>query len=338
MIKKNKWAAGLLIGMALAAPMRVSQAALPVVDPAAIAQIIADLEQTARLWLEEKGLIIDGMEQEEVLHQEQIENNNNNTAQTVTRVTQTMSDLYNLETAREMAPSPTACGTASKSEALAAVKCETTARSAAKSRSGAARKASATPGSPQAITEEILEDIKAVDRLAPGDNLPVRADNFLGASTGPVFDEAQGLGAEAFVKLVSPEELPPPDTRRYRDDSPEGQAYTVKRLTKLARRSVAEQSLEQIKNERMPNAEGVSKMQVIDQFVNERFGDGLSSEWMMGVTATAGAGSMTEAQVIREMAIMDAFLSYMSVERHKQSLRIETLLATLLTETIEQGE
>lgn len=148
----------------------------------------------------------------------------------------------------------------------------------------------------------------------------------------PTYGPAERVLADEFIRnLISP--FPSSTIRSLfqKDPGLEKQATSnryAQLLATQAKLSVARNSLNEMYARRVPPSEsGRSVMQVMDDEVNRRFAN---QRWYEGVSISS------EAALLRELAHLEAFHTWMLYQQFLQNERIEALLATSISQQNEQ--
>ena len=120
------------------------------------------------------------------------------------------------------------------------------------------------------------------------------------------------------------------------DNSPRKNDMILEEMRLEAYRSLATSSFSAITSARKPSftstgAIGPSYLETLSQFDNDRWGD---SEWRAEISNITTDGenpnSVMPSELMRKMAVMDAFQVHLGVLQYKQQMRQEALLAAML--------
>lgn len=334
-----------LIGFAGALALTGSlqaQAVISTIDVASLAKIVEGNLTAAKQHFEKLNMDKNGMQHEGDLAAQEIDAMNNGFANMIARMSKSDADLFNMEVMRESAPGVSACVAAtgqalSKEGLCAATQQEQAGTKRHEARHATAGLSQADQTEIQKITQE--EHFDACNALSDGDrraDVCASAGAIIGTTTGATMSPEEAEASERFIDYIvgisplikqtfaDPENLSPSEKRAYNKEQ-EAEAY----------RSLIASSMEAVKNERTspdPAKATPSRLQLMETFSNDRYGN---EEWMRQVFNVSldpdEKNKMMPDQVERESLALQAFQADMQVRQYEQSLRMEALMAALLS-------
>jgi hypothetical protein len=172
------------------------------------------------------------------------------------------------------------------------------------------------------------------DSLSP---MVIRADLVLG-SQGDTYDKSMVTASKTFNDLLVGTKV---DTAPSLKNASTQYQY-VQYLRKQAFRSLAANSLDTVRQTRMPpdgDVKKPSEMQLMQKFVDDRYGTPDGDDWLKNLTNTQKDKKGTfvsDSSVIRSIAQMDAFQNYLQMKMYQSQLRQEELNAAMLTLETQQ--
>lgn len=337
---KNKISIGL--GALLLSVSTASSAQLVTASPVETAEIIAGNKESALQHYAMEALEKAKAELMKSLSAENIDAMNNGFSNMIVRTTQTATDMFNLERLADAIPAISACGASSLQVLDRDSLCEQRKEEASSMAKHANRHA--TEGM------SVTDQHKAIDYvqrryfdscrdLSGGSehfSECSNAGNLFGTVSGPTRDpetqEASNHFVEAIVGISPDFKAPPEDINNLSDQEV---ARYNRQQTKEAYRSLVAVSLEAVNRERTsPNPDQFipSNLHKIHAFNNDRWGN---EEWMRRITNATltddEKNSTTETQILRELAVMEAFQVNMNVMNYEREMRKEALLAAQLS-------
>ncbi|WP_415912614.1 hypothetical protein [Neptuniibacter sp. QD37_11] len=197
---------------------------------------------------------------------------------------------------------------------------------------------------PKEEKQNILDEcIAAVDPTVTGDegqkgSLCTRADVLLG-SKGSVISPVIDKEMDRVIDVIA-HNIPVPQPEGLTNAKSPHQSMNWFR--QIAIRNQVNHSFEEIKGMRTDDGNGRSQLAMLELFVNQRFGTDESGQFIAELGAANGnKNQVTETgdrnalvmptEVLRRMAAMESFGVYMDLLQYKQQMRMEGLMATLVS-------
>lgn len=323
-----------------------SHALIPTTDFANLVEGMLGNIQELFNWLEEQALMELEMQLQTALMGEETDANNAATARMITSLNKAQQDIQNTEIIRMFTPAGTACDTVTLGKSLDDIYCQASAAvTAARARKYIKdNNYDKNPTEQKKHVAEVAEDL--VEHCQPdedGESECLKLEYLFGDAPAGASD--QDLleifeATERQVDLITGP-LPPKRTDPRLGDTPTANVQRVNDYRLQAIKSVATESLLAVRGSYVvaEGAEG-SELQALWAFVDKRWGDG-DSDFIKKITNThpdkeSGAEFITTpSQVLREIGVMQAFQTYMSVLQYEQSLRAEAIDASLLSLELE---
>jgi hypothetical protein len=345
-IKKTKlWLVAGYLSLAISAP---ANALIPVTDIANLAENIAGNIQDMYNWVEQKRLLLMQMDQVGISSEMDIDNTNNAIANVIVRTGKATQEVQNIEILEKSAPDKDAPGTIAVQAMNKEASCFSADRVVSQLDSFHTKNGnySSNPSEQQKQAKEIAKKIVTecevlqdgvVDPKNPlATSLCTRADILLGGR-GATYTADESKAAEKMAELiVGPTPLIKTSSGFEGADEAKRQILQSE-MRKEGFRATAYTSMAEIRaiNESPDrvNHSTPSVLETLEQFDNERFG---SADWLATIQNVnpEKKNSVYPSEVIRKMAVMDAFLVHMSLLQYKQSLRAEALQAADLAYTL----
>ena len=323
-----------------------SYAVLPVADGPNLAQNILTNMTEMYNWAEEKAMKQIESQLTTMLAGESMDANNKATARMIVSLNKASQDIQNLEAIQRFSPAPTACGTVSLGATLEDIYCESE-KSKEDVRDKSTKKEATFDKTP---VQQSLARAKAAEEVVidcrpdeDGRSTCLEVNLLLGGAPGDATNKELAeisKGTARQIELISGA-LPVLKTDPMVGDTPTGNAMRVLDYRRVAFKSMVSESLLNVRESfnREDESSG-SEMEVLWDFVDSRWGDG-DSEFIKLITNThpkkaqGAAFITTPTQVLREIGVMQAFQTYMTVLQYEQSLREESLHAAMLALEIE---
>jgi hypothetical protein len=337
-----------------------SNAILPVTDFAVLSETLAGNIQSLNNWIEEKVLMKMDMAQNAVLQAAGVDAGNNQATQQIQSAQNMQHDISEIElkrvTSNNIKDGATTCATLGVQAMAGAVSCDA-ATTVKKSMAGG----SATHGNFGSSKNEHIEQVKEITKKTVNDckllqieGAPVQDPNDPGASLrySACMTPIKFLGSDSNSSTLTDDDAKAAD---YFSKLIVGVTPTFKKSSLIAKDSSAyyeqvseEASLEAYRNlvnltfseakalktnSTSESDPSPSPMAVLDEFDDERFGN---IEWMASVQ-NINAETKNEiqpAEVLRQIAVMEAFMVHLELLKYKQQIRMESLQAALLAVTI----
>lgn len=359
MFKKNTIAALVALNVMF---VPAANALIPTTDFANLAQNIFGSMQNMYRWAEEKALKEVDRKLQTNLFGKQTDAANNASARTVVSLNRAQQDIQNIETEQRFMPAPSACQTLEIGQELE----ETYAHEEATK--DAARDSFLQKEATFNLKEQLQREARKVaaqwivDACEPDSSgiSPCLDASALFGESKLVNKASKKLTKTAMKKLNGYAAASPGPTQNYaklqvdliagplptmKTDPtlPGGAVANAQRVNdyrKVAIKSLVQESLTAITTAFNKTESGESELGVLWKFADARWGGG-SSEFLKKITNTHPDKSgnkdniTTPTQVLREIALMQAFQSYMNVLQYEQSLRVEALTATSLAISVE---
>lgn len=321
-----------------------TKALVPVTDYPILIENIISNTQALYNWAEEKSLKMMEMEMQGLLQEMSIENQNNATANMTVRLGNVAQDIQNKEI-EEMAQTDSD----SSSTVVARLQQEAAACYAKKSSRRRGREVLATNTAftaPMAVqmeavkkfNDELVEACAALskgdaDELAMYQTACVDAGILHGSTSMDTLDADQSKAMDRYIELITGGA---PELKRaggYAAGSETQKRVLVEEMRVEALRSLAATSLQEIKSIRQsPNTDTgeLSVLHNLSKFNEERYG---SVDWLTAVQNTNKdkKNTVMQTELLRKIAVMDAYMSNLMLMQYKQSLRAEALQAALLS-------
>lgn len=344
-MKKRIAAYCFVVIFSIGLPMR-SQALIPTTDFANLIESLLGNIQELFSWLEEQAMMELEMELESALFGEQTDANNQATARMVVSLNKAQQDIQNLEIQREFAPAESACSTITIRDTLDDIYCASDfalEESRSRLRENHLNFNQTTQQQSEhiaTVAAEIVEDCQPEEEGEPSDCLLVGmlfGDMPDGSSRAEI--ERTSLATERQIELITGG-IPSRKTDVRMIDSASGNAMRIGDYRREALKGMAQESLLAVRGA-FVTQEGApgSELEALWEFVNKRWSDD-DGEFIKLITNTHPDKSdedftTTPSQVLREMAVMEVFQSYMDVLNYEQSLREEALTAAMLSIEVE---
>lgn len=153
--------------------------------------------------------------------------------------------------------------------------------------------------------------------------------------SGPLLDEARAAAAKWFIQnLIDPSPnttlKDPAKVKEYYND-PSKQGELVKALAQQAILSVARQPFAEMVAKRSMSPAGMSVMQKMEQEATQKY---LNADWQKAQADgyKAAITKKSGLEPLYDIAVFEAYRTWLEVERYKQGERIEALLAAMLVQ------
>ncbi len=165
----------------------------------------------------------------------------------------------------------------------------------------------------------------------------IRADLVMG-SQGDTYDKQEVKASKAFNDLIIGTKVDAPPSK----ENASSQFAYLQYLRHQAFRAMAANSLDTIRHLRMPAGDkqnSPSQMQLMQSFVDDRYGTPTGDKWLENITNTQKDKKndfVSDSQVRRSMAQMQAFQEYLEMKMYQSSIRQEQMLAAILTLKTQQ--
>lgn len=333
-----------------------SAQAVPVVDSAAVAQMIQQNALQVRQWAEESQLVQFGHSLQADLASFEVDNLNNAMANSIVRQNQNRTDIANTQARARRQPADDACQTVSASvnveQAICGVDFVQEEEGAEyremhtggiDEESGRLTMFAETAGEFEARRNEALQrQVESCQEV--GVEKCIDTGLMFGGDTGIVISDEDGA-AEATRNQISLIAGPEPERAtdsRVPEGTYAGNASRLRDMRREAIRQMVAKSLSEIRATRLSVDGMPSEFQNLYDFALTRWGSERASEWLATVTSThpdkgdaEGLDQDSPEEVLRKMAQMQAFMTYLSVEQYRHSLRTEGLTAALVALELE---
>ena len=351
----------LALSMAITGAVSFSATAFagyPVTDYSSLMQLVEnavkEAEREARRVAREKQDQL----KEELMHAASLDAENNAAANVIVRTTQTEYDIANQQAIKDSLPAPTACETesinhvAEQAKGIARQTMSEVALAETRRELGPMPWQKDVPArTPEDDARDRLESIMAMEEkyaTGPLANAPLRADLFMG---GPEDGECWVPGTDghnAMLRFIDNltggtdgTTLSEQDLRAYEAMKASGNLSEsaindiFNKMVSTAKRSAVESSLRAMLKDRTGayNGEKIEcELGLMKEFVEARWG---SASGAMTV-AEWNNPNTTPAQINKEIAQMLGFSNYLGLKQYEASMRLETLQALELAESLNQ--
>lgn len=322
-----------------------AQAQIVVQDPFNLAETISASYESLRSWAEESALMQQALNQAGINTSLEVDSINNAMANLIVRQGAVSEEIQNLQVSQEAMPAQDACGAVSLSINLEDIICgaEDTAIEAADKQISRLNTIDMTQEGEidahiQSSVKALLAECRDLSSTDGMGTACLETQDLLGGSL-PTLTDYQARSTEAQIALLVD---PVPDRMV---NSRQNQALTeeqrLEAMRMLGLKSLASNSLLKVRSERLSVDGAPSRLQLLKNFAEEHFGSAAGADFIAVMTNTHAnkttdlASQSTPSQVMRSMAVMDAFLVYMEVLKYEQQLRMEVLQAGLLAVTVE---
>ncbi|MND11559.1 hypothetical protein D3C87_351690 [compost metagenome] len=339
---------------------------LPSIDVAVLTQTIANNIQELRNWVEQKTMMQMGMDMDSVYAAMGIDNDNARTVQEIQAAQTAEQKKSELQALKESAPANNACTTLANQAMGAAVSCDaanvvkkTSASSIAKRAGG-----SATPTEVKAVEKAINKEIiDTCSELISDENRNAFQEAWSKSGSEKTLTDADKLALSKCVQPLSlagsdkennaltPEDKiaaehfkeliigPTPVVKNSSlldKDSDSYKKVSVEEARVEAFRNLAELSFSEAIAMRSAGENGTnpSELFILQDFNDKHYGD---KEWMAQLQNVdkPTKNLMQPPEVLRHIAVMDAFMIHFEMIKYKQQLRMEALQAATLALMIE---
>lgn len=327
---------------------------VPVVDLAQIVETIKNSARQTMQHIQQYNRAVEQVSGQQVAGDKLIKNQQNIAANQIVRSSEMHHRLENLKLKRDSQPAPSACQANYVVKKLDANTCDVITNidgimgKTAKVIMGGDKNKTHTENTIDAVQDVITKQAQLSTSLndpAAGVSANMLL-NPLKNGYSKQEEEAADLSRRLIVNPLPPK--PAKDLPENKSNVPLAQAHAhVKEYTIAARKMVAAESLAIIQAENtIPEGEKFSKIGLMNKFVGDRI---LNDEWVMKITNTHPEKNITDGQnttdaqvkekeafstfqgaLLREIALIDAFSSYVDVEIYKSMERQNALLATQL--------
>lgn len=342
----------LVAAIALSSAISGSAYALvvPASDMATTAQVMTGNQQDAQIAQQEEQTDREAMDQAKQIGEKTIDAVNNSAANMIVRTTQTATDLYNMQALKESVPAISSCSTSADRFFNELFECTESESATAEmdSLNNERNTIGMTKREQIAHVASLYDEVYASCNALDGDSgidgssgsLCSNAGIFHGTNVGTTRDPVSQQASDEYVKLllgVAPEitEGVKDPSNMTRDEIRD----QVRTLEKNAIWSLAANSLVGYNN--MLKGPGVmegqanpSEMTRLEKFDQDRWGNEV---WLRKINNTPLIGNeaqeqnaVMETQLLREITVMNAFQIHLTLKQYQQSLRDETLQATML--------
>lgn len=343
LLKTKRGALFAVAAIALASP--VAHAGFPVIDFAALLEMLVGNQAQVEAWFEESELAKQSMEQAGINTELEVDNMNNAIANMIVRQGLAAEEIQNLEVLQDSMPAQDACQAVSTAVNLEDALCGLELEVEDDAKEDLRRRNTLDSETTAALYQHIEEAIEAVaaecEAVSGEDSLSQGClqTELLTSGVSPVMTPEQARATKAQISvLVNPI---PEASLDPRGDPEASKEQRLTAMRKLAMESLATNSLMKVRAERLSIDGGPSRLQILKDFADERFGSSQGADFLAVITSTHGdktssvAKQSNSAQVLRSMAVMDAFMVYMEVLKYEQQLRMEALNAAMLSVAVE---
>lgn len=333
-----------------------SEAILLVEDIANFIENVAGNIQQIRAWTEEQRMLIMGMDQEAMHEKMNVDNRNNAISNLIVRNARNAMDVQHKEVKEMSEPDTDACVTTAVQTIMDRVnerfKCDVHNKNQKEQKKH--NNFNFTPREHELAAREdrneLLETCKSLLTGQPDNDearlqmtMCTRAGVLTGTDSGTVLNNTEKDATDKFIELISGPTATFKRSNRLPEGSKEREAMLVEEMRQEAFRSLVIASLNEVQRWRVsPGTESngaviPSELEMLEKFNRDRFG---SEEWIKSVqnSSLATKNTINTTQILRKMAVMDAFMVHMEVLKYKQGLRMETLQAALLAWNIDEPE
>jgi len=201
---------------------------------------------------------------------------------------------------------------------------------------------------PRSSYQQQLKNQLLIENLALSSDKLMPPSRFLGV--GGTFKDKEIYQSQDFIDLI---------TRSYRDEpapnkvtkesSSLSKAQRVEAVTKQLRKQMVRDTFNAIRISNLPlvkdaNDQGISRMQAIDNFIKARFGSEEAINFIALATNTHpdkegnSDFNTSETEVIRMIAVMDAFSLYLNGLQYQENIRQSQLTALMAQLMLEQAD
>lgn len=307
-----------------------TQAGIPVTDFGGIAQIVKQTAENARMFTQTIQTYANMVKNDIFLAGNQMQADVNRSMMEISKITQSQTDIYNSEIARDLTPEvDAACLVETVSATMRESECFVEGEVSSKMSSNVSKRiplagkeygvAGNTQQTPQEYKREVYSEMTELDKTGEG-RLYARADLF----NVDVLGDKEAKALDLQIKIL---QGPPDEKFAVRDYNTQAyKAEFVSRTRKELLKLYAVNSLEQQKAIRIKGAgpNGESVLQAMQYFVDETIDKEI---WIKKVTNGIKDASelKTTGQVIRQMATIDAYRARLGLMQYKLLERIERL-------------
>jgi len=201
---------------------------------------------------------------------------------------------------------------------------------------------------PRSSYQQQLKNQLLIEKLAINSDLLMSSSRFLGI--GGTFTDKEIDQSQDFIDYI---------TRSYRDEAPPNKVskessslskvQRVEAVTKQLRKQIVRDAFNAIRISNLPlvrdaNDQGISRMQAIDNFIKARFGSEDAINFIALATnthpdkASDSNFNTSETEVIRMIAVMDAFSLYLNGLQYQENIRQTQLSALMVQIMLEQAD
>jgi hypothetical protein len=324
-----------------------SQAALVSIDPAVLGEAIASNVQNMMNWAKEEGLKKLQMKMQSQLTGSEIDAENAAATNIITRNGKAMEDVQNLDVKEQAEPDKDAAATLAVQKNTQETRCDTVNTISKKTNKHTKKHADFTSNGPEQTVKRrtaIDDFITTCEGLQePGEDMSnspcLKGSLLTGGSTIDTYDEKQQVAVDQYIELVAGVTPTVKSSSEYKNASKSiKNSVLIKEMRPEAFRSLVHTSLQEVAamrgSPKNQNAAGrPSPLHNLTKFSDDRFGN---KEWLKMVQAvhknkaSDDGKNVFPSEIMRKIAVMDAFLVHMSVLQFKQQLRMEALMAAQL--------
>jgi len=330
------------IGLVLTSPARAQYL---VSDVANLTETISASYHALQSWMEENVLMQKAMDQAGMNTSLEVDSINNAMANMIVRQGATSEEIQNLQVLQESMPAQDACEAVTLSVNLEDVICgvedevvEASDRQIDRLNTLEMTEEGQIDAHIRTSVGELLAECQDMSTTDGMGTACLETQDLLGGSI-PTLTEDQARSTEAQIALLID---PVPDRMvNPRQNQALTEEQRLEGMRVLGLKSLASNSMLMVRAERLSVDGQPSRLQLLKTFAEEHFGTAAGADFLAVMTNThedkteSLSKQSTPSQVMRSMAVMDAFLVYMDVLKYEQQLRMEVLQAGLLAVTVE---
>lgn len=323
-----------------------AQAQIPTTDFEGWRQKIISAVQRLQAWSEERELMRKSMDQAGMNAGLQVDNLNNAVSNMIVRQGRSQQEIQNLAILQDSLPAQDACQAYSAAVNLDDALCamEDAAQQAGRDRVENLNTLGMTgPEFDEHSAVSVYDLVTRCRQLSLTGELDdtecLNTQLLLGGAI-PTMSDQEAAATETQISLL----VNPIPERLIDERTGSGPAQDVARalaVRKLSLQGIAANALTRVRAERLSVNGEPSRLQLLRDFAEERFGSAAGAEYLALMTNThpdkqVDASHQTQpGQVLRSMAVMDGFRVYMQAQQYEQQLRMNALHSAILSAVID---
>lgn len=345
--RTKKIAASIALTSMLMTTTPANATGIPTVDIGAIAESIASNIQAAYQWAEEKMISLSQIDMEALMSKFEIDALNNAIANMIVRINNTTQDVHNAKIIEMTTPDRDVCKNIAINLVMDDIYCALDSqREEQAAASAAARQANVAASTSGAehdkyVSKKVKEYAESCAGLPSGQSVKSMNDTHCARienlTQGPADTDSQEvkertrLASELIIDNMTNEHRPRKATNPNLPESIGKKTAIAADLRFEAFKEIVRDSLHETNNMRqVPQGTLKSPMQALIDFDMKHWGDELWIQEVSNTGPTKISKPVSQTELMRKLAVMEAFNTHLSLLHYQSQLRLERLSASQL--------